>query len=52
MENSDLDRILGLGGQCRRKAKGKTGRGGKPAAAPRSPCDRANGDLSIAMSSV
>jgi hypothetical protein len=43
VENTDLDRILGLSGQCRRKAKGKNSRGGKPAAAPWSLSDHANG---------
>src|ERR1700719_5275911 len=42
MENADFDRILGLGGQCRQETKGKTRRGGKPAAR-RSPGDRAYG---------
>ena len=42
MENADFDRILGLGGQCRQETKGKTRRGGKPAAR-RSPGDRACG---------
>ena len=32
MENADFDRILGLGGQRRHETKGKTRRGGKPAA--------------------
>ena len=43
MQDADLDRVVGLGGQCRRKAEGETRRGGKPAAAPRSLSDRANG---------
>jgi len=42
MENADFDRILGLGGQRRQETKGKTRRGGKPAAR-RSPGDRACG---------
>ena len=42
MENADFDRILGLGGQRRQETKGKTRRGGKPAAR-RSPGDRAYG---------
>jgi len=36
MENADLDRILGLSGYRRRKAKDETRRGGKPATVPRS----------------
>ena len=43
MENADFDRIFGLGGHCRRQAKGKTRRGCKPTTTPRSLCDRANG---------
>jgi hypothetical protein len=43
MENADLDCILGPGGQRRQQAKGKTRRGGKPAAAPRPPGDRVYG---------
>jgi len=49
MENADFDRVLGLGGQRRQETKGKTRRGGKPAAR-RSPGDAPMG-LSIAMSS-
>ena len=43
MENSDLDCLLGLGGQRRRYAESKTRRGGKPAATSRSLGDRAYG---------
>ena len=43
MENADFDRLVGLCGQCRSEAEGKTRRSGKPAAAPRSFSDRANG---------
>jgi hypothetical protein len=42
MYNGDFDLILSLGGQRRQQTKGKTRRGGKPAAR-RSPGDRAYG---------
>ena len=43
MQDADLDRVLGLGGECRRQGpSAKSRRGGKQAAAERSLGDRAN----------
>ena len=43
MEDADLDGVLGLGGQCRRKAECQSRRRGKQTAGERSRGDRADG---------
>ena len=51
MEDADLDRVLGLGGNRRRQPERKPGRGGEPPAR-RSVAGRPHSDVSIAMSSL